>query len=85
MTQINSNLLARRRRWRRKLRTALLGVVATAALFWGAVDIVGVPSKNLLDALWVVVLGVAMTIALALLPALLLIYRRKKRLDRQDA
>lgn len=35
------------KRFRRRLRTALLAVVATAALFWGAIDIVGVPAWNM--------------------------------------
>lgn len=82
MTQFDPKALVGRRRWRRKLRTASLGVVATGALFWGAVDIVGVPIDNLLAALWVVALGVGITIALAVLPAALLIYFRKKRLNR---
>ncbi len=73
------DLLARRRRRRRKLRTGLLGAVATVALFWGAIDIVGVPVEHLLNALKVVAIGVLLTMALALLPAALLIYRRTKR------
>ena len=77
-TEAELNSLARRRRWRRKLRTALWAVVATAALFWGAVDLVGVPIENLLSVLQVVVIGVLATIILALLPAALLIYLRKK-------
>jgi len=79
VTQLDPKTPAGRRRWRRKLRTAVLGVVATVALFWGAVDIVGVPSENLVAALWVVAAGVATTIALAVLPAAVLIYFRKKR------
>ena len=82
MTKLDPKALAGRRRWRRKLRTALLGVVATVALFWGAVDIVGVPSENLLAALWVVAVGVVITIVLAVLPAAALIYVRQKRIDR---
>jgi hypothetical protein len=32
---------------RRRLRTLLLAIVASIALFWGAVDIAGVPAANL--------------------------------------
>lgn len=35
------------KRFRRRLRTSLLAVVATGALFWGAIDIVGVPAWNM--------------------------------------
>jgi len=40
--------LAWSRRYRRRLRTLILGIVAFVALIWGAIDIVGVPAKNLL-------------------------------------
>jgi hypothetical protein len=36
------------KRLMRRLRTSLLAVVATCALFWGAIDIVGVPAGNML-------------------------------------
>jgi hypothetical protein len=35
------------KRFRRRIRTSLLAVVASGALFWGAIDIVGVPAWNL--------------------------------------
>ena len=66
-------------RWRRRVRTLVLGLIACVALFWGAVDIVGVPVANLWLLLLEVVLGIALIVCLALLPALLLIWRRKRR------
>ena len=42
----------------RALRTAVLGVLATLALFWGAVDIVGVSADKLLDYVWLSFQGV---------------------------
>lgn len=50
---------------RRRLRTVVLAVVATAALFWGAVDLVGVPPENLLRELGIVVAGLMVLVALA--------------------
>ncbi|MDG1065500.1 MAG: hypothetical protein P8O91_04715 [Luminiphilus sp.] len=35
------------KRVRRRARTLFLAVVASCALFWGAIDIVGVPAWNL--------------------------------------
>ena len=53
------------RRLRRRLRTLILGVFATGALFWGAVDIVGVPARNLLWLLLESVLAVSLVIVAA--------------------
>ena len=68
-----------KRRTRRRLRTAVLGVVACAALFWGAVDLVGVPAANLLRALLQVTVGVGMVILAAAVPGALLSRRRRRR------
>jgi len=67
------------KRARKKLRTALLGAGACAALFWGAVDLVGVPPINLLMALGWVSLGVLFLIVLAVVPGVLLSKRRQRR------
>ena len=40
------------RRYVKALRTATLGILATAALIWGAVDIVGVSADALLEYVW---------------------------------
>ena len=40
------------RRYIKALRTATLGVLATLALIWGAVDIVGVSAEALWDYVW---------------------------------
>ena len=53
---------------RQRTRTVLLALAASAALFWGAVDIVGVPAAALAGQLIWVTLGVvvlAVTSALA--------------------
>ncbi len=50
---------------RRLMRTAVLGVLACAALFWGAVDLVGVSPQVLLQDL----LGVVFALVLVLLSA----------------
>lgn len=66
-------------RWRKRLRTAVLGVVAFVALIWGAVDIVGVPADNLWRHLRDITLGIVAVIALAAVPAGLLHWRRSRR------
>ena len=66
-------------RARRRLRTALLGVVACAALFWGAIDLVGVPVANLLKALLEVTVGIGLVILAAVVPAALLNQRKKRK------
>ncbi len=67
------------RQARRKLRTAILGVVAFVALIWGAVDIVGVPAENLWALLGEIVIGVLLLITLAAVPAALMYWRKSKR------
>ena len=55
-----------------RYRTVLLAVAASFALFWGAVDIVGVPVRDLLaDFVWVI-LGVGTVVGLAALTGWLL-------------
>ena len=52
-------------RRRQRTRTVVLALAACAALFWGAVDIVGVPAERLMvQSLWVS-LGVAVVVMLA--------------------
>ena len=52
-------------RRRQRTRTVVLALAACAALFWGAVDIVGVPAARLMvQSLWVS-LGVAVVVMLA--------------------
>lgn len=67
------------KRWRRRLRTGVLGLVACVALFWGAVDIVGVPAANLWSLLGEVVVATATVVGFALLPASVLVWRRHRR------
>lgn len=52
---------------RQRTRTVLLALAASVALFWGAVDIVGVPAARLARQLvWVTLGVVAVVIASAL-------------------
>ena len=52
-------------RRRQRTRTVVLALAACAALFWGAVDIVGVPAERLMvQSLWVS-LGVAVVVVLS--------------------
>lgn len=67
---------------RRRVRTAVLGVVAFAALIWGAIDIVGVPPANLWQLLQEITVGVVLLIVVAALPATLLhLLRQRRRRD----
>ena len=50
---------------RQRTRTVLLALAASVALFWGAVDIVGVPATRLVGQLVWVTLGVVMLVATA--------------------
>ncbi len=50
---------------RNRLRTFLLGIGACCALFWGAIEIAGVPALNLLRQLGWVSIGIAFIIAMA--------------------
>ena len=61
--------MTERRRFRRRLRTIILALVACGALFWGAVDIVGVPAHRLWLQFGWVAMGVVLLIACASLLA----------------
>jgi len=65
---------------RRRLRTAFLGVVAFVALIWGAVDIVGIPWRNMASLLVQVTIAVMALIAAAAgLTTLWVFIRRRGR------
>ena len=66
------------RKYVKALRTASLGVLATLALIWGAVDIVGVSSDALLGYVWLSIQGVGLLILTAIPAALLLRFMRRK-------
>jgi hypothetical protein len=66
------------RRYIKALRTAILGVLATLALMWGAVDIVGVSARALWDYVWLSIQGVLLVIALAAPFAALLHFIRRR-------
>ena len=57
---------------RQRTRTVVLAIAASMALFWGAVDIVGVPAPRLAGQLVWVTLGVVMVIFAAALAGWLL-------------
>ena len=65
----------------RMLRTATLGVMATAALIWGAVDIVGVSFDAILGYLWQSLLGVLLLVLLSLPVGMVLGWVRRRRQD----
>ena len=67
------------RRYVKALRTATLGVLATAALIWGAVDIVGVSADALLVYVWLSIQGVVFVVIAAVPAALLLRMLRRRR------
>jgi hypothetical protein len=63
-----------------RYRTVLLAVAACCALFWGAIDIVGVPVRDLLvDLVWVI-FGVGALVGLAGLTGWLLNRLKPKRI-----
>ena len=66
------------RRQIRALRTAVLGVLATLALFWGAVDIVGVSADKLLDYAWLSLQGVFLLTLIAVPSGFLLRWLRRR-------
>jgi hypothetical protein len=67
------------RRYIKALRTATLGVLATLALIWGAVDIVGVSAEALWEYVWLSVQVVLVIIAVSLpFAALLRLFRRRR-------
>tara|TARA_E500000178_G_scaffold120200_1_gene120304 strand:+ start:11567 stop:11782 length:216 start_codon:yes stop_codon:yes gene_type:complete len=65
----------------RMFRTASLGVMATAALVWGAVDIVGVSFDAILGYLWQSLLGVLLLVLLSLPVGMVLGWIRRRRQD----
>ena len=67
------------RRYLKAIRTTTLGVVATAALIWGAVDIVGVSADALLDYLWLSAQGLLFVVLMAIPFAFLLRLLRRRR------
>ena len=65
---------------RQRTRTVVLALAACAALFWGAIDIVGVPAHRLaVQLLWVSV-GVLVVIGAAATAGWALSRRRRGRL-----
>ena len=66
------------RRYKKALRTATLGVLATLALIWGAVDIVGVSAEALWDHVWLSIQGVLLVIVVAVPAAALLRFIRRR-------
>ena len=65
----------------RMFRTATLGVMATAALIWGAVDIVGVSFDAIVGYLWQSLLGVLLLVLLSLPVGMVLGWLRRRRQD----
>ena len=65
----------------RMLRTATLGMMATAALIWGAVDIVGVSFDAILGYLWQSLLGVLLLVLLSLPVGMVFGWIRRRRQD----
>lgn len=66
------------RRYIKAMRTATLGVLATLALIWGAVDIVGVSVDALWDYVWLSIQGVLLVIVVAAPVAALLRFIRRR-------
>jgi len=63
---------------RRLVRTAVLGVLACAALFWGAVDLVGVSPQALLQDLLAVVVVLVLVLLAAMFTGWLLARWRRR-------
>lgn len=70
---------------RRRLRTLLLAIVASIALFWGAVNIAGVPAANLWQHLGGATLSLVLLIAVAAAAGWLLSWRHRRRQRGLDA
>ena len=66
------------RRFIKALRTATLGVLATLALIWGAVDVVGVSAQALWEYVWLSVQGVMLVIVISAPFAALLYFIRRR-------
>jgi hypothetical protein len=69
---------------RQRTRTVLLALAASIALFWGAVDIVGVPVERLAGQLVWVTLGVLVVAAAAALAGWGLSKRRRAGRHSED-
>ena len=67
------------RRYIKAIRTATLGVMATMALMWGAVDIVGVSAEALFGYVWLSIQAVLVLIAISVPFAALLYFFRRRR------
>ena len=68
---------------RQRTRTVLLALAASVALFWGAVDIVGVPAVRLAGQLFWVTLGVVVLVIASALVGWLL--SKRPRSSRHSA
>ena len=68
---------------RQRTRTVVLALAASVALFWGAVDIVGVSAAQLVGELMWVTLGVVVVVVAAALAGWLL--SRRPRSGRHSA
>ena len=66
------------RRYIKAFRTATLGVLATSALIWGAVDIMGVSAEALWEYVWLSTQGVLLVIAISVPFAVLLYFIRQR-------
>ena len=66
------------RRYIKAMRSATLGVLATSALIWGAVDIVGISADALWDYVWLSIQGVLLVIVAAAPVAALLRFIRRR-------
>lgn len=64
---------------RKRLRTLILAIVASGALFWGAVDIAEVPAENLWRHLGGAVLSLFLVMAVAAAGAWLLTWKHRRR------
>ena len=69
---------------RQRTRTVLLALAASIALFWGAVDIVGVPVERLAGQLVWVTLGVLAVASAAALAGWGLVKRRRAGRHSED-
>ncbi len=69
---------------RKRLRTLILAIVASGALFWGAVDIAGVPAANLWRHVGGATLSLLLVMAVALVAASLLTLKHRRRQARES-
>ena len=69
---------------RKRRRTILLAIAACGALFWGAVDIAGVPAANLWRHVGGATLSLFLVMIVALGAASLLTLKHRRRQARED-